>query len=365
MATDASSTGRHRLAVIPGDGIGPEVTAAGLRLVERVSALGGPTFSVDSCPWGCGYYLERGEMMPEDGLETLSGADAILLGAIGDPRVPEPIAVRGLVIRVRQAFEQFVNLRPVRLLPGVPPVLAGKTPEQIRFTVIRENTEGEYAAMGGRIHRGTPYEAATETSYFSRRGIERVARYAFDLARAQKVGLTSVTKSNAMPNTMAFWDEVVGEVRADYPDVPFQSILVDAAAMFMVRQPERFGVVVTTNLFGDILTDLGAAIQGGMGLAAGANLDPTRRHPSMFEPIHGSAPDIAGRGIANPLATFWSLSLMYDHLGYAAWGAAVLDAVSAVVSGGAVRTPDMGGSDGTEAMTEAVLSQLRTPVAAG
>jgi tartrate dehydrogenase/decarboxylase/D-malate dehydrogenase len=300
-------------------------------------------------------------MMPADGLERLAAADAILLGAIGDPRVPEPISVRGLVIRVRQAFEQYVNLRPVRLLPGVPSVLAGRRPEDVRFTVIRENTEGEYAAMGGRIHRGTPFEAATETSYFSRPGIERVARYAFDLARREGRGVTSVTKSNALPNSMAFWDEVVAEVHAEYPDVPLASILVDAAAMFMVRQPERFGVVVTTNLFGDILTDLGAAIQGGMGLAAGANLDPSRRHPSMFEPVHGSAPDIAGKGIANPMATFWAISLMYDHLGEPGWAKSVLDAVSACLGEDGARTPDLGGGDTTQAVGAAVVGRLRAP----
>ena len=350
-----------RLALIPGDGIGPEVVAEGVRLIERVTALGGPRFETVSYPWGSGHYLERGEMMPADGLERLAGADAILLGAIGDPRVPEPVSVRGLVIRVRQAFDQYVNLRPVRVLPGVAPVLAGKAAEDVRFTVVRENTEGEYAAMGGRIHRGTPFEAATETSYVSRHGVERVARYAFELARREGTHLTSVTKSNAMPNSMALWDEVVAEVHADYPDVPFRSLLVDAAAMFMVRQPERFGVIVTTNLFGDILTDLGAALQGGMGLAAGANLDPSGKHPSMFEPIHGSAPDIAGRGIANPMATFWAISLMYDHLGQPAWARAVLDAVAACLSDGGARTPDLGGRDGTAAVGSAVIGRLRAP----
>jgi tartrate dehydrogenase/decarboxylase / D-malate dehydrogenase len=350
-----------RLALIPGDGIGPEVVNEGVRLIERVTALGGPRFEMESYAWGSGHYLEHGEIMPPDGLDRLAAVDAILLGAIGDPRVPEPVSVRGLVIRVRQAFEQYVNLRPVRLLPGVRPVLAGKTPEDIRFTVIRENTEGEYAAMGGRIHRGTPYEAATETSYFSRRGIERVARYAFELAKRDGLGVTSVTKSNAMPNAMAFWDEVVAEVHEEFPGVPLASILVDAAAMFMVRQPERFGVVVTTNLFGDILTDLGAAIQGGMGLAAGANLDPTRRHPSMFEPIHGSAPDIAGKGIANPMATFWAISMMYDHLGAPEWGAAVLEALAACLREGRVRTPDLGGADGTAAVGQAVVEALQAP----
>jgi tartrate dehydrogenase/decarboxylase/D-malate dehydrogenase len=352
---------RYRLAVIAGDGIGPEVTAEGLRLLERVTALGGPTFDLERYDWGSRYYLEHGEMMPADGLGRLARADAILLGAIGDPRVPEPVSVRGLVIRVRQAFDQYVNLRPVRLLPGVPSLLRGKGPEHIRFVVVRENSEGEYAGMGGRIHRGTPDEAATETAYFSRRGIERVTRYAFDLARARGVGLTSVTKANALGHSMALWDEVVAEVAHDYPDVAFSSLLVDAAAMFMVRQPERFGVVVTTNLFGDILTDLGAALQGGMGLAAGANLDPSRRHPSMFEPIHGSAPDIAGKGIANPLATFWSLSLMLDHLGEGAWAQAVMAAIEASVAAGAVRTPDLGGTASTRAVADDVIGRLAAP----
>jgi len=350
-----------RLAVIPGDGIGPEVVAQGLALIGRATELGGPAMDVEHLPWGCGHYLEHGEMMPADGLERLARADAILLGAIGDPRVPEPVAVRGLVIRVRQAFDQYVNLRPVRLLPGVPGALRDKGPDEIRFTVIRENTEGEYAAMGGRIHRGSAHEAATETSYVSRHGVERVARYAFELARAQGVGVTSVTKSNAMPNSMALWDEVVEDVHAGFPDVPLRSLLVDAAAMFFVRQPERFGVVVTTNLFGDILTDLGAAITGGMGLAAGANLDPTRRFPSMFEPIHGSAPDIAGKGIANPVATFWAVSMLYDHLGFAPWGSAVLEAVGDVLAAGRVRTPDLGGTDTTAAMSAAVRAALRPP----
>lgn len=351
----------RRLAVIAGDGIGPEVVGQGLRLLARVAEMGGPTFVLDEYPWGCGYYLEHGEMMPADGLERLRRADAILLGAVGDPRVPEPVSVRGLVIRIRQAFEQYVNLRPVRLLPGVDSPLKGKGPQHVRMVVVRENTEGEYAAMGGRIHRGTPHEAAVETAYFSRVGVERVARYAFDLARRMGVGVTSVSKANALPHAMAFWDEVVADVGREYPDVPLTTLLVDAAAMFFVRQPERFGVVLASNLFGDILTDLGAAIQGGMGLAAGANLDPTRRHPSMFEPIHGSAPDIAGRGVANPLATFWAISLLYDHLGEGAWGEAVLRAMGDALTEGRTRTPDLGGADGTAAMADAVLAHLRPP----
>jgi tartrate dehydrogenase/decarboxylase/D-malate dehydrogenase len=339
------------------------VTDAGLSLLSQVTALGGPVFAPEVHPWGCAYFRQFGRMMPADGMERLAQADAILLGAIGDPSVPDRISLRDLLLKIRTGFAQYVNLRPVRLLPGVTSPLAGKGPEQIRFTVVRENTEGEYSGMGGRVHRGTPLEAALEVSYFSRTGVERVARYAFELARREQRPVTSVTKSNALGHAMPMWDEVVRDVAADYPDVPFDTLLVDAAAMFMVRQPERFGVVVTTNLFGDILTDIGAAIQGGMGVAAGANLDPTRTHPSMFEPIHGSAPDIAGRHIANPVATFWSLSLMLDHLGEAGWAGAVMAAVEAVLEAGQVRTPDLGGTAPTEAVTAAVLSALRPPPA--
>jgi tartrate dehydrogenase/decarboxylase/D-malate dehydrogenase len=281
-----------------------------------------------------------------------------VLGAIGDPSVPDWISLRELLLAIRMSFQQYVNLRPVRLLPGVRSPLANKGPEHIRFTVVRENTEGEYAGLGGRIHRGTDMEAAVETSYFSRRGIERVVRYAFELAQRTGVGLTSVTKSNALGHSMSLWDEVVREVAQEFPEVPVDSLLVDAAAMFFVRRPERFGVVVASNLFGDILTDLSAIVTGSMGLAASANINPERNYPSMFEPVHGSAPDIADKGIANPLAAILSAGMLLDHLGLSSAAAAVRRAVAAVLKAGKVRTPDLGGSARTTEVGDAVLAAL-------
>lgn len=348
-----------KIASIPGDGIGPEVMAEAHKLLERISELDPEvSFEIDTFPWGCEYYLEKGEMMPENGLEILAGYDAILLGAIGFPGVPDHVSLHGLLLKIRKGFDQYIGFRPIKLLPGAPRVLVGKGPEDIDMIFIRENTEGEYAGVGGRMYEGTPRELALQTGVFTRAGIERVQRYAFELARSTGRPLTSITKSNALNYSMVLWDEIFTELVKEYPEVETNSLLVDAAAMFMVRNPERFGVLVASNLFADILTDLGAALQGGLGFAAGANINPEGKHPSMFEPIHGSAPDIAGKGISNPIASLWTAKLMLDHLGLTNWGERVLAAISKVVSEGQVATPDMGGKATTSEVGEAVRNAL-------
>lgn len=299
----------YKIAVIGGDGIGPEVLAEGIKVLKRTAELDG-SFGFDfTCfPWGCQYYLEHGEMMPEDGIEQLSHFDAIYLGAVGYPGVPDHISLRGLLIKIRKSFDEYVNLRPVKLLKGAPCPLAGVKREDIDMVFVRENSEGEYAGAGAWLYKDTPREVVIQDSVFSRFGTERIIRYAYDLARKEHRSLTSISKGNALNYSMVFWDQIFAEVGKDYPDVETHSYLVDAASMFMVKDPKRYGIIVCSNLFGDILTDLGAAISGGMGLAAGANLNPERKYPSMFEPIHGSAPDIAGQGKANPLASIWSAS---------------------------------------------------------
>lgn len=349
----------HRIALIPGDGIGPEVVAEGVRLLDAVAAADGSfDFEFTSFPWGCEHYLRTGQMMPEDGIERLRGFDAILLGAVGFPGVPDHVSLRDLLLRIRHDFDEYVNVRPVRLLKGAPCPLKGVEPGQIDMTFIRENSEGEYAGSGSWLYAGTPREVVIQDGVFSRHGTERVMRYAFELARREHRSLTSISKGNALNYSMVFWDQVFEELSAEYPEVETHSYLVDAAAMLMVRDPGRFQVVVASNLFGDILTDLGAAISGGMGLAAGANLNPEGRFPSMFEPIHGSAPDIAGQGIANPLATLWSASQMLGHLGHDEWARRVLGAIELVLQDGGTLTPDLGGSASTGELGERVVREL-------
>ncbi|MEG1012314.1 MAG: tartrate dehydrogenase [Ruthenibacterium sp.] len=351
----------YRIAVIPGDGIGPEVIAEGVRLLKAVEALAQDIFfTFETFPWGCEYYLKHGEMMPQNGLDTLRSFDAIYLGAVGAPDVPDHISLWDLLLKIRKGFDQYVNLRPVRLLQGAPCPLAGVTPEQINMTFVRENSEGEYAGAGEWLFRGQPQETVLQTGVFSRRGTERIIRYAYELARREKKTLTSISKANALNYSMVFWDQVFCEVGKEYPDVRTYSYLVDAAAMFMVKNPERFQIIVTSNLFGDILTDLGAAIAGGMGLAAGANLNPERRFPSMFEPIHGSAPDIAGQGKANPLASLWSVSQMLDFFGRQDWGSAVLDVISQMLISQKSLTPDLGGSATTTQCGRAAVELLKS-----
>lgn len=347
-------------AVIPGDGIGPEVMEVGMSLLQAIGDIhGGLSFQAESFPWNCRYYLQHGRMMPEDGLERLRPFDVILLGAIGAPGVPDHISVWELILPIRRSFQQYVNLRPIKLLRGLESPLRGKGHEHLDFVVVRENTEGEYSNMGGRLHVGTPYEMAMQNNVFTRYGTERIIRYAFELAQATgKTRLTAATKSNGINHSMPFWDEIVKEISIHYPNIQTSLIHIDALAAFFVSRPEAFDVVVASNLFGDILTDLGAAVVGGLGLAPSGNINPEKTYPSMFEPIHGSAPDIAGRGIANPIATIWSISMMMDHLGERELGRLVLDCIEEVLVEGKVRTPDIGGKATTQEMGKAILAQL-------
>jgi tartrate dehydrogenase/decarboxylase / D-malate dehydrogenase len=348
-----------QIAVIPGDGVGPEVVQESMLLLDFVAAHD-PTlsFSFDLFPWGTDYYLQTKMMMPEDALETLIRYDAILFGAVGSPDVMDHITLRDLLLKIRFGFDQYVNLRPVRLLPGIRSPLAAADPSTVDMVFVREGTEGEYAGLGERLYPGTEREVALQTASFSRFGTERVIRWAFELARREGRSLTSVSKGNALQYSAVLWDDVFREVSQEFQDVEAHSLLVDAAAMFMVREPGRFQVVVASNLFADILTDLGAAIMGGMGLAPSANLNPERQFPSMFEPVHGSAPDIKGLGRANPIASLWSTALMLDHLGNDAWARRVLLAIERVVTKPELLTPDLGGPASTKDVGESVRSEL-------
>jgi len=353
---------RYRIAVIPGDGIGPEVMAETTKVLDAAAALDGAfAFDYTFYPWGCEYYLKTGMMMPENGMELLGSADAILLGAVGYPGVPDHISLRGLLLQIRKGFDQYINLRPVKLLRGADCPLKGVRREDVDMIFVRENSEGEYAGSGAWLYRGQPNEVVIQDGVFSRRGCERVIRYAYELARREKKSLTSVSKSNALNYSMVFWDQIFAEIGRAYPDVETHTLHVDAASMFMVRDPGRFGVVVTSNLFGDILTDLGAAIAGGMGLAAGANLNPERRFPSMFEPIHGSAPDIAGRQEANPLASIWCAAQMLEFFGMPQWSDRLIGAIEQVLVEGRARTPDLGGTSKTAEVGDEVVRLLRRP----
>lgn len=350
---------KHRIAVIPGDGIGPEVAAAGVQLLDAVAARNGFSFEWTEFPWGCDWFVEHGRMMPEDGLDSLRDFDSIFLGAVGRPDVPDHVSLWGLLIPIRRHFDQYVNLRPVRLLQGIRSPLADRTAEEIDFMIVRENVEGEYSEIGGRLYQGTDQELAVQQTIFTRRGVDRVLRYAFELARTRSDRhLTSATKSNGIIHSMPFWDERFKAVRGDYPDVRTDAFHIDILTAHFVQHPDWFDVVVGSNLFGDILSDLGPAVAGGIGIAPSANLNPERHYPSMFEPVHGSAPDIAGKGIANPIATFWTASMMLEHLGHADAAAQVMEAIEAVTGAGAVLTPDLGGTAGTTDVTRAVLEAL-------
>lgn len=349
----------HRIAVIGGDGIGPEVIAQAVRLAEKAAKLDGATLEWNHLDWSSDYYVKHGKMLPDDGWETLAKHDAILFGAIGHPAVSDKIPVHQLLLPMRRKFDQYVNLRPAYLFAGVPCPLVGKAPGAIDMLVYRENTEGEYAPVGGHLYPGTENEVAVQTGVFTRRGCERILRAAFDAARQRpRKKLTSITKSNAQVYGMSLWDDCFETVRKDYADVQSSSLLVDACAMDFVRKPESFDVVVASNLFGDILTDLGAAVTGSIGLASSANVNPTRKFPSMFEPVHGSAPDIAGKGIANPMAAILSAGLMLTHLNLPKAAAAVRDAVSKTLSEAKVKTPDLGGTATTVQMGDAVLAAV-------
>ncbi len=347
------------IGVVAGDGIGPEVVEAAIPLVERAAAAEGVRLSWTRFPWGCDFYRDTGAMMPADGLDRLADTDAIFLGAVGRPDVPDHVSVWGLILPIRQRFEQYVNLRPMRLLPGVAGPLAGRAPADLDMVCVRENSEGEYSGAGGRFDQGTPDERAEQTGVFTRRGIERVARFAFELAsRRPRRLLASATKSNAWQHAMVLWDQVVAEVARDFPQVTWRPYHVDALAARMVTNPASLDVIVASNLFGDILTDLGAALTGSLGLAPGANLNPPGEHPSMFEPIHGSAPDIAGQGIANPVGAIWAGALMLQHLGLDDAHDRLVAAIEDVLAEGAVRTPDLGGVAGTAEMAQAIGGRL-------
>jgi tartrate dehydrogenase/decarboxylase/D-malate dehydrogenase len=350
----------YSIAVIPGDGIGAEVVPGGLAVLRRAGEVTG-NFALHATeyPWSCEWYLAHGRMMPDDGLDQLAGSDAIYLGAVGFPGVPDHVSLRGLLLPIRFGFDQYVNLRPIELFDGIEGPLRGLVAGDINLLCIRENTEGEYAGLGGRFHQGRPDETAVQTSVFTRKGTERIARFAFEQARRRRHKVASATKSNALQYTAVFWDEVVAQVARDYPDVELTKYHVDALAARFVTAPGSLDVVVGSNLFGDILTDLGGALQGSLGLPAGANLNPERRYPSMFEPVHGSAPDIAGRGVANPMAAVWAGALMLDHLGETEAAGLVMGALRRVAKDGP-RTPDLGGKASTSQVVQALTQALGT-----
>ena len=344
----------HSIALIPGDGIGVDVTDATMEVLTAAGEAHGFALKTETFPWSCEYYVETGAMMPADGIETLRGFDAVYLGAVGWPKtVPDSVSLHGLLLPIRKAFTQYANIRPHRLLKGVEGPLKA---EGFDILCIRENTEGEYSGAGGRVHEGTANEVAVETSIFTRAGVERILRFGFEQAMQRRKHLTSVTKSNAQKYSMVFWDEVTKELAAEYPEVTVSHMHIDAMAAKMVMAPEQLDVVVASNLFGDILTDLGAAIQGGLGFAASANINPDRTAPSMFEPVHGSAPDIAGKGLANPIAAIWSGAMMLEHLGEAEAANAILTAIEAATATGVGTRP---GSHSTDEITAAVVAALK------
>lgn len=347
----------HTIAVVRGDGIGPEVVEEGLGALRRAAEITGAFRMITvEYRWSCAWYLEHGRMMPADGLQRLADSDAVYLGAIGFPGVPDHISLWGLLLPIRQAFDQYVNLRPVRVLDGIVSPLRDRGSADVDILGVRENTEGEYAGVGGRFRVGTPDEMALQTAVFTRRGIERVVRFAFERARGRRKRLASATKSNALQFSAVLWDEVVAHVAADYPDVQVTDYHVDALAARFVTAPQTLDVVVASNLFGDILTDLGGALQGSLGLPASGNINPPRRHPSMFEPVHGSAPDIAGRGLANPIAAVWA-GAMLEHLGEQEAADLVMAALHHVAAHGPW-TPDVGGVATTRQVGAAITAAI-------
>ncbi len=350
----------YRIAVIPGDGIGQEVIPVGQRAAEAVADVHGFAIEWQSFDWSCQRYAETGRMMPEDGIEEVKGFDAIYLGAVGWPGVPDHVSLWGLLIPLRRELDLYANVRPVRLLQGITSPLAGRGPEDIDFIVVRENVEGEYSEVGGRLYHGSDHEMASQLSIFTRRGVDRILDYAFELARKRKRRhVTSATKSNGIVHTMPYWDERFAAAAARFPDIETAQYHIDILTAHFVQHPDWFDVVVASNLFGDILSDLGPAVAGSIGIAPAANLNPTREFPSLFEPVHGSAPDIAGQGIANPIAAVWTAAMMLDHLGESAAAAALERAMEAALADPATRTRDLGGSADTKACGEAVLRAIR------
>ena len=346
-----------KLNLIPGDGIGIDVIHEGKRLLERIADISGLAFQYNELPWSCEYYLKHGKMMPDDGMEILRDCDAILLGAVGFPGVPDHISLRQLLLPIRVQFDEYVNMRPVKMLPGLHSPLKNETMD---FVCIRENSEGEYCGKGEWLNEGKANETVMQQSIFTRKGTERILRYAFDYARKNgKDNVLSATKSNALNYSMVFWDKIFEEVRKDYPEITSSKMHVDALAGYFIMHPERLQVVVASNLFGDILTDLGSAMLGSIGISPSGNINPEGTYPSMFEPIHGSAPDIAGKGIANPMGTFWAISLMLEHLGFKDEAKLVMDAMEKVLLEGKYLTKDIGGKASTTEMTDAVIRAMK------
>ena len=350
----------YKIAVIPGDGIGKEVVPAALEVLDAAATRFGFTLKPTHYDWSCETYARTGAMMPADGLDQLRESDSVLLGAVGWPGVPDHISLWGLLIPIRRGFDQYASVRPCKLMPGARTPLAGRTEADIDFVVVRENTEGEYSAIGGRMYDGTEHEFVSQQSVFSRRGTDRVMRYAFELARTRpRKHVTSATKSNGITISMPYWDERFAAIKASYPDIGTAQFHIDILCAHFVQHPDWFDVVVGSNLFGDILSDLGPAVAGSIGIAPSANINPERLHPSMFEPVHGSAPDIAGKGIANPIGQIWSAAMMLDHLGEAAAGQAIIDSFEALLREGGPRTRDMGGQAGTMDVGRAIAQAVR------
>jgi tartrate dehydrogenase/decarboxylase/D-malate dehydrogenase len=349
----------YKIAVIAGDGIGQEVIPMGIDVLKVAASRGEFVCEFTDLPWGCNYYLQHGRMMDPDGIERLRTFDAIYLGAVGAPSVPDHVSAQDLLLPLRQRLVQYVNLRPMRVLAGTGSPLAGRGAADIDMICVRENSEGEYCGAGGRVHVGTDQELAVQTGIFTRRGIERIARYAFRLAasRPRKL-LASATKSNALRHAMVLWDEVVEGVASEFPDVTWRKYHVDALAARMITHPQTLDVVLASNLFGDILTDIGSAISGSLGIAPGGNINPERSAPSMFEPIHGSAPDIAGKGIANPIGAIWAGAMMLDHLGEREAHDRILRAIERVLADQKVKTPDLGGRATTTEMAKAIVAGI-------
>jgi tartrate dehydrogenase/decarboxylase/D-malate dehydrogenase len=347
------------VAVIAGDGIGKEVVPEAIRVLEAAGQRFGFRWNWRKFDWSCETYVRTGRMMPDDGLQQLRPFDAIFLGAVGHPNVPDHVSLWGLLIPIRRSFRQYVNLRPVRLFEGIESPLKRWKPGQIDFTIVRENNEGEYSNIGGRLYEGTDEEMAVQQTVFTRRGVNRVMRYAFELARKRKKHLTSATKSNGIIHTMPFWDECFRAMAAEFPDVRTNQYHIDILTAHFVRHPDWFDVVVGSNLFGDILSDLGPAVVGSIGIAPSANLNPEKEFPSMFEPVHGSAPDIAGKGIANPIGQIWSGAMMLRHLGAVEVSDTIESAIAATLASSKVRTPDIGGNSTTKDLGEAIAQQVR------
>ncbi|BEP92184.1 tartrate dehydrogenase [Acidovorax sp. A79] len=356
----------YQIATIPGDGIGKEVIPAGQRVLEALSAQHpGLQFAFENFGWGGDWYRAHGAMMPADGLDALRGKDAILFGSAGDPDIPDHITLWGLRLKICQGFDQYANLRPTRILPGIDAPLKRCTPQDLDWVIVRENSEGEYSGVGGRVHQGHPIEAATDVSIMTRVGVERILRFAFRLAQSRpRKQLTVITKSNAQRHAMVMWDEIAAQVATEFPDVQWDKELVDAATARMVNRPATLDTIVATNLHADILSDLAAALAGSLGIAPTGNIDPERRYPSMFEPIHGSAFDIMGKGLANPIGTFWSVVMLLEHLGEAEAARAVMQAIEQVTANPALHTRDLGGTATTAQVTDAVCALISSAPAA-